>query len=150
MSFSRLFNNLKHIKIPIGHHCKSLKERFDDPYYNESQLWNFHIKNHVIQINLMKYDQIHRILGCDALQLLNIKCPYPLLIPMATLLALCLDYGDFALQNHYKCLYRNEDEAVGIAFDSLTVYLIPYDINIFHLNNFENVTRFESNVVSKQ
>ena len=79
----------------------------------------------------MDFDTIHCILGCKLLQRLDDVCPRATFVPTATLLAchiinisrstpqLDLDNIDF------ECLYRDEDNAVGLNLGWCNIYLTP-------------------------
>lgn len=94
--------------------CDNLRHRFNDEYYSKNNVWYTHINGIKSKVILKDYYLIHDILGCKLLQLLNTKCPNPIIIPMATLLSYCPEY---IISENFDCLYRNDDEAVGLYFD---------------------------------
>lgn len=135
--------------------CDSLQSSFYDEYYSKNNIWYFHIDENKYQVSLMDYDTVHSILGCKVLQILNRKCPRPILIPMATALSYCHSnnlqrlngrerhdsINSKFISRKFNCLYRNDDGAVGLDFGTHIFYLTPSNIKLNHIRGFDIVTQ---------
>lgn len=131
--------SLKHNK------CGILKQCFDDEFIIDgtNNKWNLHIKGEKKQllVELINFTTAHDMLGCRLIQKLYLKSPRCLFVPMVTLLSCYPNHVSSKL--NFECLYRNEDEAVGLDFGSYQLYLTPTNVNssINHLLGFEIVTQ---------
>ena len=121
------------------HPCDLLREKFEDNYYTDQRAWYFRTDHTKTIIYLTTYETAHYMLNCDTLQKLNNLCPKAIFIPMVTLMCLCPP--SIVSRCNYECLYRNDDEAVGLDFGEFAAYLTPTDIIVDNLIGFDIVTR---------
>jgi len=120
--------------LKTRHKCLEYEKYFREEYYIYNNIWSLHIDDNESLIKLFDYNATHKILGCSQFERLGMKCPTEIIVPMATLLCI-LPQG-----HRYKCLYRNQDQGVGIEYQSEQFYLTPTHIMVDNIFGFEDVT----------
>jgi len=125
------------IATPDPHiYCPDIKDFFDSPFYKKSSKWKYNADPISKIVKLVNFKRAHTILGCQILYKIYTVCPRELLVPVISLLCQCPEYTK---QNNIIDILKRDDNAVGVVFEKITIYLLPTHFGTESTENLKSI-----------